>query len=351
MSAPSGTPAPRDPGSPDAFPPRRLAPARPMAARRRRREPHPRAPGDARVWSASRAPGRRRSAAPCSAWSSRPSGEIRLVGQDITRLSQAALRPLRRREQIVFQNPYASLNPRRLGRRDRRAAPRRPPGPGRSCRHGRRPPPAGWAAARRGAALPARVLGRPAPADRDRSRPRAPPGSRGRRRDHLGARRDRQAPGPRAPAASSSPEFHVAYLFISHDLAVVRQVADRVAVMYLGQIVEEAPTEALFERPLHPYTQVLRASVPPPDPTVAWQPPVLSGDPPSALSIPPGCRFHPRCPIAESRCRVEPPDPARARPRPPGRLPPGLVTASARSERCPSVERARTDVATVRADP
>ena len=95
-------------------------------------------------------------------------------------------------------------------------------------------------------------------------------------------------------------EFRVAYLFISHDLAVVRQVADRVAVMYLGQIVEEAPTEALFERPLHPYTQVLRASVPPPDPTAAWRPPVLSGDPPSALSIPPGCRFHPRCPIAEA---------------------------------------------------
>jgi oligopeptide/dipeptide ABC transporter ATP-binding protein len=102
-------------------------------------------------------------------------------------------------------------------------------------------------------------------------------------------------------------EFHVAYLFISHDLGVVRQVADRVAVMYLGQIVEEAPTEALFERPLHPYTQVLKASVPPPDPTATWRPPVLAGDPPSPLSIPPGCRFHPRCPIAEARCRVEPP--------------------------------------------
>ena len=83
-------------------------------------------------------------------------------------------------------------------------------------------------------------------------------------------------------------EFRVAYLFISHDLAVVRQVADRVAVMYLGQIVEEAPTDALFERPLHPYTRVLQASVPPPDPAVTWRPPVLSGDPPSPLSIPAG---------------------------------------------------------------
>jgi oligopeptide/dipeptide ABC transporter ATP-binding protein len=102
-------------------------------------------------------------------------------------------------------------------------------------------------------------------------------------------------------------EFRVAYLFISHDLAVVRQVADRVAVMYLGQIVEEAPTDALFERPLHPYTRVLQASVPPPDPAATWRPPVLLGDPPSPLAVPPGCRFHPRCPIAEARCRMEPP--------------------------------------------
>ena len=102
-------------------------------------------------------------------------------------------------------------------------------------------------------------------------------------------------------------DFHLAYLFISHDLGVVRQVADRVAVMYLGQIVEEAPTDRLFERPLHPYTQVLQASVPPPDPSATWRPPALAGDPPSPLSIPPGCRFHPRCPIAEARCRVEPP--------------------------------------------
>ena len=77
------------------------------------------------------------------------------------------------------------------------------------------------------------------------------------------------------------------------------------AVMYLGQIVEEAPTDALFERPLHPYTQVLRASVPPPDPGGArGGRPCCSGDPPSPLAVPPGCRFHPRCPIAEPRCRV-----------------------------------------------
>jgi oligopeptide/dipeptide ABC transporter ATP-binding protein len=102
-------------------------------------------------------------------------------------------------------------------------------------------------------------------------------------------------------------EFRVAYLFISHDLAVVRQVADRVAVMYLGQVVEEAPAAALFERPLHPYTRALRASVPPPDPAVPWAPPALAGEPPSPAAVPPGCRFHPRCPVAEARCRTEPP--------------------------------------------
>src|SRR4029450_3936147 len=94
-------------------------------------------------------------------------------------------------------------------------------------------------------------------------------------------------------------EFRVAYLFISHDLAVVRQVADRVAVMYLGQIVEEAPPDALFERPLHPYTRALQASVPPPDPAAPWRPPILPGDPPSPLALPSGCPFHPRYPIAE----------------------------------------------------
>ena len=233
-------------------------------------------------------------------------GEIHLGGQEITRLSQAALRPIRRRMQIVFQNPYASLNPRRsIGA----------------------------------------IVGQPlavhrVPGDHDRmvgnllDRVGLPPDAAGRYpHEFSGGQRQRIAI---ARALALRPdlvvadeitsgldvtvklrvlallrelqaEFRVAYLFISHDLGVVRQVADRVAVMYLGQIVEEAPTETLFERPRHPYTQVLQASVPPPDPTATWRPPVLSGDPPSPLSIPPGCRFHPRCPIAEARCRVEPP--------------------------------------------
>jgi oligopeptide/dipeptide ABC transporter ATP-binding protein len=234
------------------------------------------------------------------------SGEIRLVGQDITRLPQGELRPLRRRAQIVFQNPYASLNPRRsvgaiVGQ-----------------------PLAVHAVPGDHAGMVADLLRRVGlPPDAARRYPHEFSGGQRQRiaiARALALRPDLVVADEITSGLDATvklrvlallkelqSEFHVAYLFISHDLAVVRQVADRVAVMYLGQIVEEAPTEALFERPLHPYTQVLRASVPPPDPTVAWQPPVLSGDPPSALSIPPGCRFHPRCPIAESRCRMEPP--------------------------------------------
>ncbi len=101
--------------------------------------------------------------------------------------------------------------------------------------------------------------------------------------------------------------FQLAYLFITHDLRVVRQIADRVAVMYLGQIVELAPTQALFERPLHPYTRALLAAVPNLD--AARREPVaaLSGEVPSPASPPSGCRFHPRCPFVMDRCRREAP--------------------------------------------
>jgi oligopeptide/dipeptide ABC transporter ATP-binding protein len=234
------------------------------------------------------------------------SGRILLGGEEITDLSQAALRPLRRRMQIVFQNPYASLNPRRPV----------------------------------GAIVRQPLVIHEVPGDHARmvgdllARVGLPPDAAHRYpHEFSGGQRQRVAI---ARALALRPdlvvadeitsgldvtvklrvlallrglqaEFRVAYLFISHDLAVVRQVADRVAVMYLGQIVEEAPTDALFERPLHPYTRALRASVPPPDPAATWRPPVLPGDPPSPLAVPPGCRFHPRCPIAEARCRVEPP--------------------------------------------
>ncbi|MBI1851708.1 MAG: ABC transporter ATP-binding protein [Planctomycetes bacterium] len=99
----------------------------------------------------------------------------------------------------------------------------------------------------------------------------------------------------------------LAYLFVSHDLALVSQIADRVAVMYLGEIVEEAPADRLFAKPLHPYTQALLAATPVPDPERTRQRLLLPGEPPSAIDPPPGCRFHPRCARAIERCRIEAP--------------------------------------------
>ncbi|RLE55794.1 MAG: oligopeptide ABC transporter ATP-binding protein [Thermoprotei archaeon] len=105
-------------------------------------------------------------------------------------------------------------------------------------------------------------------------------------------------------------EHNFTYLFISHDLAVVKYMSHRIAVMYLGKIVEIAPSDEIFEAPLHPYTQVLLSSIPIPDPKIARSRMKLrpKGEPPSPINPPPGCRFHPRCPQACSLCaREEPP--------------------------------------------
>jgi oligopeptide transport system ATP-binding protein len=102
-------------------------------------------------------------------------------------------------------------------------------------------------------------------------------------------------------------EFNLTYLFISHDLNVVQHIADRVAVMYLGKIVEVAPAKTLFRSPQHPYTQALIAANPVPDPLTHYETKPLEGDVPSALNPPSGCHFHTRCPFVMEQCKtIEP---------------------------------------------
>jgi len=100
-------------------------------------------------------------------------------------------------------------------------------------------------------------------------------------------------------------EYGLTYLFIAHNLSVVEHISDRVAVMYLGKIVELAQREDLFRNPLHPYTQALLSAIPIPDPSLKKKRIILKGDVPSLFNPPQGCRFHPRCPFVKEQCKVE----------------------------------------------
>jgi peptide/nickel transport system ATP-binding protein len=239
------------------------------------------------------------------------SGRIVFDGLDISNLGENELRPLRRRMQMIFQDPFASLNPRHsVGRIV--SEPLRT--------HG--------LADRRGAALRVRELlqtvGLPADAAT-----RYPHEFSGGQRQRIGLARALSlnpdfivADEPVSALDVSiqaqiinlleqlQEEFDLTYLFIAHDLAVVRHISDRIAVMYLGTIVEVSSAVELYDNPLHPYTISLLSAVPIPDPVVEREREsiLLAGDLPSPASPPPACRFHTRCPYVQpTRCREQVP--------------------------------------------
>jgi oligopeptide/dipeptide ABC transporter ATP-binding protein len=243
------------------------------------------------------------------------SGSIRFQGQEIIDLDDNAMRRMRRHLQIIFQDPYASLNPRMTV----------------------------------GDILtePMQVHGIGTPAEREvrvkelldvvgllpEHARRYPHQFSGGQRQRIGIARA-LAVNPQLIVCDEpvsaldvsiqaqvvnllkelQQRFGLSYLFIAHDLAVVKHISDRVAVMYLGRLVEVADKQTLYARPLHPYTQALLSAIPRPDPGAQRQRIVLTGDVPSAMKPPSGCRFHTRCPYAQARCTQEVPELREAQP-------------------------------------
>jgi oligopeptide/dipeptide ABC transporter ATP-binding protein len=235
-------------------------------------------------------------------------GSIRLDGHDVTRLGKHDMRPYRRQMQIIFQDPFSSLNP-RMSAGD--------------------------------------IVGEPLQVH-DIAHGKEKQKLVGEIFDQVGLRRSQMSAFPHefsggqrqrisiARALSLNPKLIVAdepvsaldvsiqaqvinlmmdlqrekrlsYLFIAHDLAVVEHISHRIAVMYLGKIVEYADKRTLFTNPQHPYTEALLSAVPVPNPKLKRAKRLLQGDVPSPINPPPGCAFHTRCPYAEARCKVEMP--------------------------------------------
>ncbi len=235
-------------------------------------------------------------------------GEVRLDGARIDNLPAAQLRRLRRRVQVVFQDPFSSLSPRQ------------------KVREIIAEPIVNFGLAH-GAALESRIAGllEKVRLPRD-AMDRYPHEFSGGQRQRICIARA-LAPDPDLIVcdeavsaldvsvkaqivnllAELQDELGMALLFISHDLAIVEHLTHRVAVMYLGKIVEVADRRTLFSRPHHPYTRALLSAVPVPDPTAKRQRMILTGDVPSPIHPPSGCRFHTRCPFAFDRCRTEEP--------------------------------------------
>ena len=235
-------------------------------------------------------------------------GSINFQGEEITRLRGGRLRPLRRHIQMVFQDPMESLN----------------------ARHNvgdilREPLVVQRVGDRASRELRVRelldIVGLPA-----RSAQRYPFEFSGGQRQRIGIARA-IALKPRLVICDEpvsaldvsiqsqilnllndlQREFRLSYLFIAHDLAVVKHTSDRIAVMYLGKIVETGDGESIYRAPRHPYTKSLISAIPVPDPHQRARREVLWGDVPSPIDPPSGCAFHPRCPMAIARCRVETP--------------------------------------------